>query len=526
MSEIADIPKQLQLAIDQVRNISEKYAASTQAVVGEVQTTFEGLQKEISARGEQLVKNAQELEECEQKPLQKQLEELKTMMTKAVDCIEFVSFSSSGEQLSEFFRVEKQMKQQVKAVKKEFEGLDLMPVEEPEIHLFMGPNNTTDSITSAGNVSNGSILYAGTSGEKYYSVNEIITFFIALSSAYYKSRVSPINQFKAEIQSQRDGSVCPAKVAISGSGFAKLQCSFSERGRYSANVYINDKHITGSPYTFYVKPPPQHFQAPVKTISNLSSPRALAINAKNHVVVTEENRHSVTVFGRKSKKVLSFGSSGTEDASLLNKPLGVAVDTGGNMYIADSKNNAVKKFSSSGAFVALYDGRKCSSGSLNQPSGVKINSKGLVYVVDRGNSRVVVLNQELVFQFEFGGQGVGVGQLEDPWDVAFDAYSICYVTDMKQDCIHIFSPRGEFRGRLGSQGSQKGKLNRPSGITVDRFGRIFVSEAGNHRVSIFHTCSEFIECFSTGLTMVNPCGIAADEDGFVYVTCSTCVHVF
>lgn len=524
MSEIVEIPKQLQLAIDQVTGISEKYAANTKGVVAEAKSNFEVLQKAISERCDQLAKNAQELEECEQKPLHKQLEEFTVMKTKAEDCIEFVSASTSGQCMSEFFRVEKQMKQQVKAVKKEFESLDLLPVEEPEIHLFLG-SETTDSIKGAGNVSNGSILYAGASGQKFFSVNEIITFFIALSSAYYKSRVNPMNQFKAEIQSLRDGSVCPARIAISGSGFAKLQCSFSERGRYSANVYINEKHITGSPYTFYVKPPPQHFQAPVKTISNLSSPRALTINAKNHVVVTEENRHSVTVFGRKSKKVLSFGSSGS-DASLLNKPLGVAVDMEGNMYIADSKNNSVKKFSPSGSFMAAFDGSKCPSGSLNQPSGAKINSKGLVYVVDRGNSRLVVLNQELDFQFEFGGQGVGMGKLEDPWDVAFDAHSVCYITDMKQDCIHLFSPKGEFRGRIGSHGTQKGKLNRPSGIAIDRFGRIFVSEAGNHRVSIFHVCSEFLECFSTGLTMVNPCGIAADDDGFVYVTCSTCIHVF
>ena len=524
LSEIVDIPDQLQLAIDQVGGISERFTANTVTVVSETKARFEDLQKELSRRCDQLVQSAQELGECGQKPLQKQLEELAAMKTMAVDCIQFVSASSSGEHMSEFFRVEKQMRQQIKAVKKEFESLDLMPIEEPEIHLFQGPD-TAEAISTAGNVSDGSILYAGTSGGKCYSVNEIITFFIAPSSAYYKSRAREINQFKAEIQSQRDGSVCPAKIAISNNGFAKLQCSFSERGRYSVNVYFNEKHITGSPHTFYVKPPPQHFQAPVKSISNLSSPRALTINARNQIVVTEENRHSVTVFGRKSKKVLSFGSSGP-DASLLNRPLGVAIDKEGNMYVADSKNNSVKKFSANGTFLALYDGSKCSSGSLNQPSGVKTNSQGLIFVVDRGNCRLVVLNQDLEFQFEFGGQGAGLGKLEDPWDVAFDAHSICYVTDMKQDCIHLFSPRGEFRGKIGSHGTQKGKLNRPSGIAIDRFGRIFVSEGGNHRVSIFHVCSEFLECFSTGLNMVNPCGVAVDEDGFVYVTCSTCVHVF
>ena len=524
LSEIADIPERLQLAIDQVVGISEQYTANTQAVVEETKKRFEVLKKELSERCEKLIESAQELEKYKQKPLQKQLEELTEMKTKSSECIEFVSASSSGDHTSEFFRVEKQMRQQVKAVGKEFESLDLMPIEDPEMHLFLTPD-VAESVKASGSVSDGSVLYAGTSGEKFFSVNEIITFFIALSSAYYKSRSSPTNQFKAEIQSLRDRSVCQARIAISSSGFAKLQCSFTERGRYSVNVYRDEQHITGSPYTFYVKPPPQHFQSPVKTIANLSNPRGVAINPKNHVVVTEENRHSVTVFGRKSKKVLSFGTDGTDTAN-LNKPLGVDVDKEGCIYIADSKNNSIKKFSADGTFMAHYDGSNCSSGSLKQPSGLKTNRDGLVYAVDRGNSRIVVLDQNLDFKFEFGGQGVGLGKLEDPWDVAFDSYGICYVTDMKQHCIHLFSCSGEFRGRIGSHGSQKGKLNRPSGIAIDRFGRIFVSEAGNHRVSIFHVCSEFVECFSTGLTMVNPCGIAVDDDGFVYVTCSACVHVF
>ena len=524
LSGIAEIPERLQLAIDQVVGISEKYTANTEAVVVETKEKFQKLQRELSERCDQLVKSARALETCKQKPLQKQLEELTAMKTKVTECIEFVSASSSSDHTSEFFMVERQMRRQVKVVGKEFESLDLMPIEDPEIHLFLG-SNTADAIRAGGSISDGNILYAGTSGERFFAVNEIITFFVALSSAYYKSRASPIDQFKAEIQSLRDGSVCPVRIAVGSGGFAKLQCSFTERGRYSVNVYRDGEHITGSPYTFYVKPSPQHFQAPVKTIANLSSPRGVAVNSRNQVVVTEETRHSVTVFGRKSKKVLSFGTSG-EASSLLNKPLGISIDDEGYIYIADSKNNLVKKFSSEGTHMAEYDGTKCSSGSLKQPSGVKISRDGLVYVVDRGNSRVVVFNTDLVYQFEFGGPGVGLGRLEDPWDLAFDSHGICYITDMKQHCIHLFSPRGEFRGRVGSHGTQKGKLNRPSGIAIDKFGRIFVSEAGNHRVSIFHVCSEFIECFSTGLTMVNPCGIAVDEDGFVYVTCSSCVHIF
>ena len=525
LSAIEDIPERLKLAIDQISGISEKFTANTQAVVDEAKVRFEQLQQQLSDRYDLLLKDALGHMDNKQKPLQKQLEDLVSMKTKAAECIEFVSATLSGDHISEFFQVEKQMAAQIKNIEKEFESLDLMPIEEPEIHLFLKPE-VAETITAAGCIGDGSVLHAGSSEGKYFSVNEIITFFIALSSAYYKSRASPIDQFKAEIQSLRDGSVCPARIAISSNGFAKLQCSFTERGRYCVNVYTDNKHITGSPYSFYVMPPPQHFQAPVKTIVNLSNPRGVTITPKNQIVVTEENRHAVTVYGRKSKKVASFGSFGSGE-SQLNKPLGVAVDQEGYIYVADCKNSCIKKFYADGVFVGKYSGGKTSNGCcLSQPSSVKINKKGFVFVVDRGNSRIVVLNNELTFQFEFGGPGVGLGKLEDPWDVAFDSHGICYVTDMKQDCIHLFSPRGEFRGRIGSHGSQKGKLSRPAGIAIDRFSRIFVSEAGNHRVSIFHVCSEFLECFSTGLTMVNPCGVATDDDGFVYVTCSTCVHIF
>ena len=73
---------------------------------------------------------------------------------------------------------------------------------------------------------------------------------------------------------------------------------------------------------------------------------------------------------------------------------------------------------------------------------------------------------------------------------------------------------------------QKGRLNRPTGIAIDSFGKIYVCESGNHRVSIFHASSEFLECFSVGLKMVNPSGIAVDQDGFIYVACAESVHVF
>ena len=524
LSTIEDIPKQLQLAIDKINSISKEFSAKGQAVMDEVKTRFGDLQKQALLCCEELLKDAQEVIQSKQVLLNEQRKDLESMKAKATDCLEFIQQATEGKHIAEFFMLEHQMASRIKTIKAEFEALDLTPIEEPEIQFFLQPE-LAEKIKTESRISDGSVLYAGATEGKYFSVNEIITFYIALSSAFYKCRSSPIEQFKAEIQSCRDDSICPATIAISSSGFAKLQCSFSERGRYRVNVLANGRHITGSPYAFYVKPPPQQFQAPVKTITNLSSPRGIAVNHKNQIVITEENRHVVTIYGRKSKKILSFGSFGSQD-SQFNQPLGVVVDGKGFIYIADSKNDRLQKFGSDGSLVAIFSGEKEACGVLSRPSSVKVDKEDFVYMVDRGNSRVIVLDSNLDYQFDFGGHGVGLGQLEDPWDIALDAHGFVYVTDIKQHCIHIFSAGGEFRGRIGSHGTQKGKLNRPTGIAIDRFNRIFVSESANHRVSMFHVCSEFLDCFSTGLTMVNPCGIALDNDGFVYVTSSDSVHVF
>ena len=91
----------------------------------------------LKDRCDALVKNSLELAESKQKPLHQQMHDLVVVKRKATDCTDFVSKIFSDEYISEFFRLEKQMVAQIKAVEKEFQSLDLMPIEEPEIHIFL-----------------------------------------------------------------------------------------------------------------------------------------------------------------------------------------------------------------------------------------------------------------------------------------------------------------------------------------------------------------------------------------------------
>lgn len=549
------LPTQLHTAITVIDKIMENYSSQGRDVEGQLLAVLDKLEKLLAQQREWM--NAK-LSDCLSDKihlLSHQKQTLERMMMKINSCISFVSETTESNQITEFFILEKLMKKRITELQKEFSMLELQPIEEPEVH-FSFNNEALDVIENSIQISDGSILH-GTATS--FTVGEVICFYVSLSSAFYKTKDNPMDELVAEIESLRDGSVCPATIAVSSNGFAKLQCSFSERGRYSVKVQISGKHITGSPYQFYVKPNGTHLQQPIKSITKLQGPKAIALTPTHQLAICEENRHSVSIYSLKNKKAkATIGQYGREKG-YFSHPTGVALDEDGNIYVADSKNDRVQKFDCEGTFLCEFkeissnslamtnstdkessttitstNSTSCSSSSgsngkankLHLPSNIKLGPDGFVYVVDRGNNRIVILTKELQYVSTFGSAGYGLGSLHDPWDLAFDRNGFIYITDRRQHCIQIFTRNGAFRGKIGSQGQQKGKLNHPTGIAIDRFGKIYVCESGNHRISIFRVSSEFVECFSIGLSMVNPCGVTVDKDGFLYVACDETVHVF
>lgn len=526
------VPDELDTAILKLKQLSQNFLQEGNSVKAKIDEKFKEIELTIAKRQKALVKETMTTVNAKRQLLDDQRKELIHIKNKVTSCKSFVSQTIESEHNSEFFVLRKQMCDRIAEVCKEFTGTELTPVEEPSIK-FSIDGQLANQLSRCGGVSDGSFLLVsysslvnGVSSPEWPSqfyINDVVTFYIALSTSYFKIRGNPADQISAEIHCIRDNSICPATVTLNSTGFAKIQCSFAERGRYVFIVKISDQHVSNSPHRFFVRPSPaSQFHAPVRSISKLTTPKGLAVNRKNQIIISQEDLHNVTVFGRRCRKVLSFGSSGTGEAQ-FNRPNGISIDSSNCIYVSDSKNHRIQKFDSDGNFIKEFNGEKDSCGILKQPTGIHVEGED-VYVVDRGNGRIITLTTDLVYKSTFGG--VGKGKVEDPWDVCLDSNGLVYVTDIKMHTIQIFDPLGEYRGQIGTQGTQKSRLSRPSGIAIDQFGRIFVCEFGNHRVSIFHVSSEFIDCFSTGLSMVNPHSIALDEDGFIYVSSAEAVHVF
>ena len=85
--------------------------------------------------------------------------------------------------------------------------------------------------------------------------------------------------------------------------------------------------------------------------------------------------------------ILKFGSYGSGDAQFIN-PERVAIDSSGNLYVADFGNNRVQKFTSDGFFITKWGSQGSGDGQFINPIGIAVDKSGNIYVADRNNARV------------------------------------------------------------------------------------------------------------------------------------------
>ncbi len=219
--------------------------------------------------------------------------------------------------------------------------------------------------------------------------------------------------------------------------------------------------------------------------------------------------------------LFAWGSNGSAE-SQFDKPNKMAVDTAGNVYVADTNNNRIQKFSTEGAYLTQWGSAGSADGEFSTPHGVAVDGKGNVYVADTGNNRIQKFSTEGVYLTQWGSAGSGDGQFDTPLAVAVDVTGNVYVVDARNYRIQKFDSSGAYLTQWGSEGSADGELNYPSGVAVDAVGNVYVAEVGNHRVQKFDSSGKFDKKWgSYGIgngEFYSPSGVGVDVAGNVYVT--------
>ncbi|HXI17532.1 MAG TPA: SMP-30/gluconolactonase/LRE family protein, partial [Chloroflexota bacterium] len=185
--------------------------------------------------------------------------------------------------------------------------------------------------------------------------------------------------------------------------------------------------------------------------------------------------------------VAAWGQNG-RNAGQLNTPRGVALDTQGNVYVADTLNHRIQKFSRTGQPIGSWGTEGTGDGQFKEPMGVAVDRDGNVYVADTWNHRVQKLDANGRFVAKWGGGTEFWG----PRAVAIDGQGNVYVTDTGNKRIRKFDSSGRVLGQYGSEGSGPGQFREPVGLAVTPDGQMYVADRDNRRIQHLDAGGRFV----------------------------------
>ncbi|OPZ44804.1 MAG: Virginiamycin B lyase [Euryarchaeota archaeon ADurb.BinA087] len=254
-----------------------------------------------------------------------------------------------------------------------------------------------------------------------------------------------------------------------------------------------------------------------------NNPRGVAVDGAGNVYVADTQNDRVQKFTVTGTFITKWGSNGPGDGK-FSFPHAVAVDTEGNVYVADTYNHRIQKFTPNGTFIMTWgEGPELADGKFSYPHAVAVDTEGNVYVADSYNHRIQKFNRTGSFITKWGdGPGSGDGQFYYPFGIAVDNAGNVYVADSQNNRIQKFNATGTFIMKWGDgPGSEDGQFYYPFGIAVDNAGNLYVAEYYNHRIQKFTPNGSYITkwgSYGPGDGQFNyPFGIAVDNAGKVYV---------
>ncbi|PKM48904.1 MAG: hypothetical protein CVV02_18305 [Firmicutes bacterium HGW-Firmicutes-7] len=223
-----------------------------------------------------------------------------------------------------------------------------------------------------------------------------------------------------------------------------------------------------------------------------NSPRGVAVDCGGNIYVADTANHRIQKLNADGVPVATWGSYGSGNGQFSN-PNGLAVDSEGNIYVADLSNHRIQKLNAEGTHVATWGSFGSGNGQFRYPRGLAVDSGGNIYVADSNNHRIQKLNAEGTPVATWGSSGSGNGQFNNPDGVAIDSGGNIYVADINNHRIQKLNAEGTHEATWGSPGSGDGQFNYPRGVAVDSGGNIYVADTENHRIQFMDVRPIIIE---------------------------------
>ena len=290
------------------------------------------------------------------------------------------------------------------------------------------------------------------------------------------------------------------------------------------------------------------FSAPSASVTDASGTTYIADKTNNLIRKISPAGVVTTLAGSGS----SGSADGTGAAATFNAPQGIAADGAGNLYIADTGSNKIRKIVISTGVVTTFAGTGASgylngtgsSATFSAPTGLAIYS-GYIYVADAGNHKIrkILISSTVVTAVCGSSSNVSgnvngsttATRFNNPTGITFDAAGNLYVADQGNNLIRKFVASTSSTlagGGIGTATNGTGTaatFNAPSGVAADPYGNLYVADKSNNLIRKIDTSWGTVTTFAgtiasghadgrgTAATFSTPTGIAVDPFGNVLV---------
>ncbi|MEK3910225.1 InlB B-repeat-containing protein [Paenibacillus sp. FSL H7-0331] len=301
--------------------------------------------------------------------------------------------------------------------------------------------------------------------------------------------------------------------------------------------------------------------------AKLRSPFGMALDSSGNFYIVDTGDHRVRKIDASGQistiagtGVSGYsGDGGAATSAQLNYPKGVAVDSSGNVYIADRDNHRIRKVDASGKISTIAgtgtggynkDNVAGTTAQLNQPHGVAADSSGNVYIADTLNNRIRKIDTSgkittIAGSSQFGYSGdngpATSAELRLPYGVALDSSGNVYIADLGNHSIRKVNKSGQIStiagtgGLTGGYSGDKGlatlaKLKAPIGVAADASGNVYIADSGNNRIRMIDASGKIDTIAGTGdkalsgdngpassAKLSDPYGVVVDDSGNVYI---------